>query len=199
MFESRQKRKRAWSDRGIDYDEVLGCTEVGGRQKTISGPKGMGETHTGSEQADKTGNGIGSEKTAQRRKKRSRNDGEGSIVEIETKKKLIRGSWSVCGLATKGRRMIQIAEQVGERDLDIVGNQESWKKQGREIGYKDGQYAWMGKRKKRHNSNNSGAGRVGFLFIGKEHFCGIIVVIKDTRFDERIWINIQGGQGAQYY
>lgn len=111
----------------------------------------MGETHTGVEQADNTGKGNGSGKTARRREKRSR-------VEIETKKKMIRGSRSVSKIATKKRKMIQIAEQVGEGDLGIVRIQGFLKKQGRELGYKVGQYAWIGKKKKQHHSKSSGEG-----------------------------------------
>ena len=40
------------------------------------------------------------------------------------------GSWNVCGFATDERKSIKVAEKVRECDLDIVGIQESWEKEG---------------------------------------------------------------------
>ena len=104
-----------------------------GRQETASGPKGMGEKHRGVEQEDKNRNGNG--KNAQRRDDRNtRSDnGEGTgktRADSETKKRLRIGSWNVCGFATEERKRIEIVEQVSKRDLDIVGIQESWEKEG---------------------------------------------------------------------
>ena len=36
-------------------------------------------------------------------------------------------------------------------------------------------------------------------FLVKEYMCDVIEVVKDTNFDERIWIKIPGERGAQYY
>ena len=47
------------------------------------------------------------------------------------KTKLRIGSWNVCGLATEERKnRLKIVEQIRRRDLDIVGNDESWEKKG---------------------------------------------------------------------
>ena len=88
------------------------------------------------------------------------------------------GSWNVCEFATEERKRLEIAEQVSKRDLDIVGIQESWEKEGGEIGCKIGEYAWIGKQRKGQDSKKRGAGGVGFLV--KEHLCDIIKVFKNT-------------------
>ncbi|MEP1953908.1 MAG: hypothetical protein ABJJ26_03130, partial [Algoriphagus sp.] len=64
------------------------------------------------------------------------------------------GSWNVCGFATEERKRIEITEQVSISDVDIVGIQESWEKEGGEIGSKVGEDAWIGKTKKGQNSKN---------------------------------------------
>ena len=73
------------------------------------------------------------------------------------------GSWNVWGFATDERKRIEIAQQVRKRDLDIVGVQESWEKEGAEIGCKVEEYAWMGKKRMGQNPKNREAGGVGFL------------------------------------
>ena len=70
-------------------------------------------------------------------------------------------------------------QQVSNRDLDIVGIQDSWEKEGGEIGCKVGEYAWIGKKIKGQESKNRGAGGVGFLV--KELLCDTIEVIEDTK------------------
>ena len=47
-------------------------------------------------------------------------------------KKLRVGSWNACGFATEERKRLGIVEHVSKRDLDIVGIQESWEKEGGE-------------------------------------------------------------------
>ena len=37
---------------------------------------------------------------------------------------------AICGFATEERKRLEIDEQVGKRDLDMVGVQESWEKEG---------------------------------------------------------------------
>ena len=102
----------------------------------------------------------------------------------------------VSRFSTEERKRIEIAEQVSKRDLDIVEIQESWEKEGGEIGCKVGKYAtWIGKKRKGQNSKNREAGGVGFLV--KEYLCGIIEAIKDTKFDENIWIKKPGERGAE--
>ena len=96
----------------------------------------------------------------------------------------------MCGFATGERKRIEIAQQVSKRDLDVVGIQELWEKEGAEIGCKVEEYAWIGKKWNGQNPKNRGAGGVGFLV--KESLCDIIEVIKDTKFDESIWIRVPG-------
>ena len=56
------------------------------------------------------------------------------------------------------------------------------------IGCKVEEYAWVGKTWKEQNPKNRRAGGVEF----KEYLCNIIKVIKDTKFDESIWIRVPG-------
>ena len=81
------------------------------------------------------------------------------------------------------RKRIEIVEQASNRDLDIVGIQESWEKAGGGIGCKVGEFAWIGKKRGGQDSKNRGAGGVGFLV--KEGLRDIILieVIEDTKFD----------------
>ena len=80
------------------------------------------------------------------------------------KTKLRIGSWNVCGLATEERKnRLKIVEQIRRRDLDIVGNDESWEKKGGGRGCKVGEYAWIWKKRKGQYSKNGGMGGVGFL------------------------------------
>jgi len=51
----------------------------------------------------------------------------------------------VGGFATHERKRIEVVEKVSERDLDIVGIQESWEEEV-EIGYKVREYAWIGEK-----------------------------------------------------
>ena len=73
------------------------------------------------------------------------------------------GSWNVCGFTTDDRKRIEVAEKVRERDLDIVGIQESWEKEGVEIGDKVREYTWIGKKREGQNHKERGSGGVGFL------------------------------------
>ena len=86
------------------------------------------------------------------------------------------------------RKRLEIVEQVSNRDLDIVGIQESWEKAGEGIGCKVGEFAWIGKT--RQDSKNRGAGGVGFLV--KEGLCDIIIVNEDTKFNASIWSRLPG-------
>ena len=97
-------------------------------------------------------------------------------MDSETKKVLRIGSWNVCGFATEERKRLEIDEQGSKRNLDIVGIQQSWEKEGGEIGYKVGECAWIGKKRKGQDSKHRGAGQVGFLV--KEDLCDIVEVIK---------------------
>ena len=105
-----------------------------GREETVSESKEMGDKHRGAGQTDKTRNG--NVKNAHRRDDlNTRSDnGEGTTgktrADSETKNRLIVGSWNVCGFATEERKGIEIAEQPSKRDLDIVGIQKSWDKEG---------------------------------------------------------------------
>ena len=45
-------------------------------------------------------------------------------------KKLRVGSWNACGFATEERKRLELAEQVSKRDLDVVGIEDSWEKEG---------------------------------------------------------------------
>ena len=168
-----------------------------GRMETVSSPNVMGDKNSGLQQTNK--DKAGNRRKTQTRDNRSSNDGEGTIdksrVDRETKKKMRIGSWNVCGFATDQRKRLEIAEQVSKRDLDIVGIQESWEKEGGEIGCKVEEYAWIGKKRKGQNNKNRGAGGVGFLV--KEYLCDIIEVISDTKFDESIWLRVPGERGAK--
>ena len=79
----------------------------------------------------------------------------------------------------------------------MAGIQESWEKEGGEIGCKVREYAWIGKKIKSQVSKNKGAGGVGFLV--KELLCDIIEVIEDTKFDESIWLRVPDERGAKYF
>ena len=99
------------------------------------------------------------------------------------------------GRAQKARN-----SRTSKRDLDIVGIQESWEKEGGEIGRKVGEYAWIGKKKKGQHSKNRGvliAGGVGFLV--EEYLCDIKEVTKDTKFDESMCIRVPGERGAKCF
>ena len=98
--------------------------------------------------------------------------------------------WIRHGRAQKARN-----SRKSKRDLDIVGIQESWEKEGGEIGCKVGEYAWIGQKRKGKDSKNRGAGGVGFLV--ENYFCDIIEVIKDTKFDESMCIRVPGERGAK--
>ena len=148
----------------------------------------MGENRRGAQDTDKTTNGKKA-RTGDSGITRSDN-GEGTTdknkVDSKTKKRPKLGLWNVRGFAPEERKGVKITEQVSKPDLDIVGNQESWEKEGGEIGCK----TWIGKTRIGHNSKNRGAGGVGFLV--KECLCDIIEGIKDTEFDESIWIRYKG-------
>ena len=100
--------------------------------------------------------------------------------------------WIRHGRAQKARN-----SRKSKRDLDIVGIQESWEKEGGEIGCKVGEYAWIGQKRKGKDSKNRGAGGVGFLV--ENYFCDIIEVIKDTKFDESMCIRVPGERGAKCF
>ena len=57
------------------------------------------------------------------------------------------GSWNVCGFATDECKRMEIVGQVRRHDLDVVGIQESWGKDGTEVGSKVEGYAWIGKKR----------------------------------------------------
>ena len=59
-----------------------------------------------------------------------------------------------------------------------MGVQESWEKEGVEIGYKVREYAWIGEKREGQNPKERRSGGVGFLV--KEYMCDIIEVMKDT-------------------
>ena len=63
-----------------------------------------------------------------------------------------------------------------------------------EIGCKIGENTWMGKKREGLHGKSRGAGEVGFLL--KEYLCNIRDVIKDTTFDENIWVRVPGERGA---
>jgi len=130
---------------------------------------------------------------------RSEKDGkkttDKNIARNESKRKLRIGSWNVCGFATDERKRIEVAENVREQDLDIVGIQESWEKEGAEIGDKVREYTWIGKKREGQNIKERGSGGVGFLV--KEYMCDIIEVMKDTTFDESIWLRVPGERGTK--
>ena len=75
--------------------------------------------------------------------------------------------------------------------------QESWEKEGGEIGCKVGEYAWIGDKRKGQKRKNRGAAGGGFL--AKEYLCDTIEVIKDTKFDESMWVKVPEERGAKYY
>ena len=115
---------------------------------------------------------------------------------VESRSKEIRiGSWNVCGFATDERKRLEIAEQAAEKDLDIVGVQESWEKDGGEIGKEVGSYTWIGKMRRGQKIKSRGEGGVGFLV--KEHMCDVIEVISDTKFNESMWIRVPGERGRK--
>ena len=65
------------------------------------------------------------------------------------------GSWNVCGFATDKRKRLKIIGHVRNHNLDIVGIQDSWDKDGTEIvskveeyGWIGEDYAWVGKKRK---------------------------------------------------
>ena len=66
----------------------------------------------------------------------------------------------------------------------MMGTQESWEREGWEIGCKIGEYEWTEKKRKGQDSKNRGAGRVGFLV--KEYLCNIVEMIKATKLHENI-------------
>lgn len=46
------------------------------------------------------------------------------------------------------RNRLEIAEQVGNGDVDMVAGQESWEQEGAGIGYIAKEYAWIGRKRK---------------------------------------------------
>ena len=74
-----------------------------------------------------------SAKKGNRSEKEGKKTTDKNIARNESKGKLRIGSWNVCGFATDERKRIEVAENVREQDLDIVGIQESWEKEGAEI------------------------------------------------------------------
>ena len=102
----------------------------------------MGENDGGVEPTDKDQARNRSGKTVHSRENRNNKDGEGTIdksgVDSQAKRKQILGSWNVCGFAAEERKRLEIVEQVSNRDLNIVGIQELWKKERGRIGCKVG-------------------------------------------------------------
>ena len=39
----------------------------------------------------------------------------------------------------------------------------------------------------------------GVEFLVKQFLCGAVEVIKDTKFDESVWIKVPGERGANFY
>ena len=144
----------------------------------------------------KVGEGGGSDRIRQKgRQMRDRRNPERN-GKVESRSKKIRiGSWNVCGFATDERKRLEIAEQAAEKDLDIVGVQESWEKDGGEIGKEVGSYTWIGKMRRGQKIKSRGEGGVGFLV--KEHMCDVIEVISDTKFNESMWIRVPGERGRK--
>ena len=166
-------------------------------QKRVSNGKGKGREPSGPKQLDKdhTGNGW----TIQVRESESKDDGGRTVdqrgVESGSGRKLRIGSWNVCGFATDERKRMEIVGQVRRHDLDVVGIQESWEKDGTEVGSKVEEYAWIGKKREGQKPKSRGAGGVGFLV--KDYLCDIVEVIDDTKFDESIWIRVPGERGKR--
>ena len=108
---------------------------------------------------------TGSEHRA-RRKNRSKNDGEGTVmkrrVAYDARKTSRIRPWNVCGFATDVRRRKETAEQASNRDLDKVDIQESREKEGAEKGWKTEEYAWIGVQRKGQKIKSRRVGVVGF-------------------------------------
>ena len=68
------------------------------------------------------------------------------------------GSWIECEFATDERKRLEIVGQVRNHDLDVVVIQESWEKDGPEVGSKVEEYAWMGKNGRDRNRKAGGQG-----------------------------------------
>ena len=72
------------------------------------------------------------------------------------------GSWRLplgifSGLCSERKQQKEVAEIIGRLNIDIVAGQESWEREGKNIGYK-----WFGKPCK-DQTNPRGEGGVGFL------------------------------------
>ena len=72
----------------------------------------------------------------------------------------------MCGFATDERKRIEIAQQVSKRDLDKVGIQESWEKEGAAIGCKVEEYARIRKKAEGIEPQEQGSGRSRILSQG---------------------------------
>ena len=139
-----------------------------GSQEIANGPKDMGENNGGVEQTDKDKARNRSRNTVHSRENRKvvsteKEQIDRSRLDSQAKNKLRTGSRKVSGFAAEEHKRLEIVEQVSNRDLDIVGIQESWGKEGGAIGCKVGEYAWIGKKRKGQDSKNRGAGAVKFL------------------------------------
>ena len=124
----------------------------------------------GAEHADKNRNGNG--KNAQRRNDMNTHsdNGEGTTgntrADSETKKRLMIGSWNVPGMwVRRGRtqkdRNCRTSKKARPRhsgNSRVLGE-----RGGGEIGYKVGECAWIGKKRKGQKGKNRGAGGGGFL------------------------------------
>ena len=148
------------------------------RNLRVNGRKGRG--------IEKPGNGKKTHARGNRRKKdrgeKNRQNEIGEGFEKEVKTRIVERMWIRHGRAQKNRD----SGKVCERDLDIVGVQEVWEKEVVEIGYKAREYASIGEKREGQNPKDRGAAGVGFLV--KEYMFDIIEVVKDTKFDENIWI-----------
>ena len=100
----------------------------------MKGPQDMRENSGGwnKQTRDRARNRRG--KTVHSRDNRNSDEVEGTLdksrVHSQAKKKLRTESWNACGFAAEERRRLEVVEQVSNRDLDVVGIQESWEKEG---------------------------------------------------------------------
>ena len=75
----------------------------------------------------------------------------------------------MCGFATDERKRVEKVGQVRSYDLDVVGIQESWEKDGTDVGSNVEEYAWIGRKREGQKPKSRGAGGVGFLVKDVDH------------------------------
>ena len=103
------------------------------------------------------------------------------------------GTWNFQGLCSD-RKALEIGEVLSKNHIDIIGGQESWELDNSKI-YVPG-YKWFGKPRESIKGKR-GEGGVGFL-VG-EPLLDDVVIMKNVKCSETIWLRIRIRKRADLY